>query len=125
MELKKTVGIVVGIVVALLMFTAGGKNEYKKKKNLLPFCVPIIFTGHEICIRPYTPKSSNKLPKRQVRAPVPPLAAKKDPELERLTKEHEKYHNDGKMGRNHQRLHNKISTEHKKELHKNIRSVKK
>lgn len=61
MELKQTVGISVAVIVVVLIFMAGGKNDYKKSKNMFPFCIPIVFTGHEICIRPHIPKSSKKV----------------------------------------------------------------
>tara|TARA_B110000444_G_C18439528_1_gene410621 strand:- start:127 stop:381 length:255 start_codon:yes stop_codon:yes gene_type:complete len=68
MELKYIVGIVVTTVILILVFSAGDKNDYKKKRDMFPLCLTIPFTGHEICIRPYTPKSSRKHPKRQARA---------------------------------------------------------
>lgn len=118
MELKVTVGIVVVIVVMLLMFTAGSKHDYKKRRNLLPLCIPIPFTGHEICIRPYTPKSTKKIPKRRAK-PVPqkPVVEVKEKEfkgsgtLKRLKNKHQQYHSSNIRGRKHNQLHDKIAEE--------------
>ena len=116
MELKETVGIVVAIVVLFLIYTAGSKNDYKKKKSILPFCLQIPFTGHEICIRPYTPKTKeNKVKTSEEQPPQSPQ------KLKRLKNKHQQYHNNNTTGRKHKQLHKNISKEEQKKLHSKIR----
>lgn len=56
MELKKIVGLVVLCIVLFLLFTAGGKNDYKHKSSWFPNCIPIPFFNHEICFKKKTKK---------------------------------------------------------------------
>lgn len=51
--------IMYGVIlsVCFLLMIAKGKNAYKRNSgNFLPFCIPIPFTGTEICLK--TPKKS-------------------------------------------------------------------
>ena len=54
MELKHIVGLVVLCTLLFLLFTAGGKNDYKKKGSWFPNCIPIPFFNHEICFKSKT-----------------------------------------------------------------------
>jgi hypothetical protein len=52
MELKHIVGLVVLCTLLFLLFTAGGKNDYKKSSSWFKNCIPIPFIGHKICLQP-------------------------------------------------------------------------
>lgn len=65
MELKHIVGLVVLCTLLFLLFTAGGKNDYKKKGSWFPNCIPIPFFNHEICFKSKT--KAIKRPRRRRR----------------------------------------------------------
>ena len=138
MELKHIVGIVVVSIICILLFTAGGKNDYKKKRELFPLCLPIPFIGHEICIRAHTPKSSTISPvKRANRREATRSKATRSGStksgtnrrednrrgaraLATLKNKHTSFHKKGVTGKKHKELHEDIAKEHKKKLHKGL-----